>query len=57
MKFAPVPDTTPAFGLESIDLMLLALAVPAFIGLLVGMRKEQAVFTAVVVGAAVVLVH
>ena len=57
MKFAPVPGMTPAFGLESIDLMLLALAVPAALGLFIGMRKEQAVFTAVVVGAAVVLVH
>lgn len=35
MKFAPVPGTTPAFGLESIDLMLLALAVPAALGLFI----------------------
>jgi hypothetical protein len=57
MKFAPIPGSAPAFGLESIDLMLLALAVPAVLGLFVGLRKEQAVFAAVVVGAAVVLVR
>lgn len=57
MKFAPVPGMTPAFGLESIDLTLLALAVPAALGLFIGLRKEQAVFAAVIVGAAFVLVH
>ena len=55
MKFAEVPGTIPAFGLEEIDLAVLALAVPAALGLFLGLRKEQALFTALVVGAAVVL--
>ncbi len=55
MKFEAVPGPTPAFGLEEIDLALVALAVPAMFGLFVGLRKETAVFSAVVVGVAVVL--
>ena len=55
MKFEAVPGSAPVSGLEVIDLALLALAVPAMLGLFVGLRKETAVFTAVVVGAAVVL--
>jgi hypothetical protein len=55
MKFAEVPGTTPAFGFEAIDLAVLALAAPAALGLFLGLRKEQALFTALVVGAAVVL--
>ena len=57
MKFTAVPGSAPVFGLEMIDLALLALAVPALLGIFVGLRKETAVFTAVVVGAAVVLVR
>ncbi len=55
MKFTAVPGSAPVFGLEMIDLALLALAVPALLGIFIGLRKETAVFTAVVVGAAVVL--
>ncbi len=55
MKFTAVPGSAPVFGLEMIDLALLALAVPAVLGIFIGLRKETAVFTAVVVGAAVVL--
>ena len=55
MKFETVPGSAPVFGLETIDLALLALAVPATLGIFVGIRKETAVFTAVVVGAVVVL--
>ena len=55
MKFTAVPVSAPAFGWESIDLALLALAAPALLGIFIGLRKETAVFTAVVVGAAVVL--
>ncbi len=55
MKFRAVPGSAPVFGWETIDLALLALAVPAMLGIFVGLRKETAVFTAVVVGAAVVL--
>ncbi len=57
MKFTAVPGSAPVFGWEMIDLALLALAVPAMLGIFVGLRKETAVFTAVVVGAAVVLTH
>ena len=57
MKFTAVPGSAPVFGWETIDLALLALAVPAMLGIFVGLRKETAVFTAVVVGAAVVLTH
>lgn len=57
MKFTAVPGSAPVFGWETIDLALLALAVPAMLGIFVGLRKETAVFTAVVVGAAVVLSH
>jgi len=57
MKFETVPGSAPVFGLEMIDLALLALAVPAMLGIFVGLRKETAVFAAVVVGAAVVLSH
>ena len=57
MKFIAVPEAASVFGLEMIDLALLALAVPALLGIFVGLRKETAVFTAVVVGAAVVLVR
>lgn len=57
MKFETVPGAAPVFGLELIDLTILALAVPALLGIFVGLRKETAVFTAVVVGAAVVLTH
>jgi hypothetical protein len=35
----------------------MALAVPALLGIFVGLRKDTAVFAAVVVGAAVVLTH
>ena len=55
MKFTAVPWSAPVFGLETIDLALLTLAVPALLGIFLGLRKETAVFTAVVVGAAVVL--
>ncbi len=55
MKFIAVPESAPVFGLEMIDLALLTLAVPALLGIFIGLRKETAVFTAVVVGAAVVL--
>ena len=56
MKFAAVPGSAPVFGLETIDLALLTLAVPALLGIFIGLRKETAVFTAVVFGAVVVLV-
>jgi hypothetical protein len=45
------------FGFEEIDLAIMALAVPALLGIFVGIRKETAVFAAVVVGAVVVLTH
>lgn len=57
MKFTAVPGSAPVFGWETIDLAVLALAVPALLGIFVGLRKETAVFTAVVVSAAVVLAH
>ncbi len=57
MKFTAVPGSAPVFGLEIIDLALLTLAVPALLGIFIGLRKETAVFTAVVVGAVVVLVR
>jgi len=57
MKFVMVPGTAPVFGLETIDLALLALAVPALLGIFVGLRKETAMFAAVVVGAVVVLTY
>ena len=57
MKFTAVPGSAPVFGLEMIDLALLVFAVPAMLGIFVGLRKETVVFTAVVVGAAVVLTH
>ena len=56
MKFTAVPGSAPVFGLETIDLALLTLAVPALLGIFIGLRKDTAVFTAVVVGAVVVLV-
>jgi hypothetical protein len=55
MKFETVPGSAPVFGLEMIDLALVALAIPALMGIFISIRKETAVFTAVVVGAAVVL--
>ena len=55
MKFTAVPGFAPTFGWEAMDLALVALAVPALLGLFIGLRKETAVFTAVVVGAVVVL--
>ena len=57
MKFTAVPGSAPVFGWEMIDLALLALAVPALLGIFIGLRKEMAVFTAVVVGAVMVLVR
>ena len=57
MKFTAIPGAAPVFGWEMIELALLTLAVPALLGIFVGLRKETAVFTAVVVGAAVVLTH
>ena len=57
MKFTAAPGPTPVFGWETIDLAIMALAVPAMLGIFIGLRKETAVFTAVVVGAAVVLTH
>ncbi len=57
MKFTAVPGSAPVFGWETIDMAVLALAVPALLGIFVGLRKETAVFTAVVVSAAVVLAH
>lgn len=57
MKFVMVPGAAPVFGLEMIDLAVLALAVPALLGIFVGLRKETAMFAAVVVGAAVVLTY
>jgi len=55
MKFEMVPGSAPVFGLEVIDLALVALAIPALLGIFIGLRKETALFTAVVVGAVVVL--
>jgi hypothetical protein len=55
MKFETVPGAAPVFGLEIVDLALVALALPAVLGVFIGLRRETAVFTAVVVGAAVVL--
>lgn len=57
MKFVMVPGEAPVFGLEMIDLALLALAVPALLGIFLGLRKETAMFAAVVVGAVVVLTY
>jgi hypothetical protein len=57
MKFEAVPGSAPVFGLEIVDLAVLSLAVPALLGIFVGLRKETAVFAAVVVGAVVVLAH
>jgi len=57
MKFVMVPGTAPVFGLEMIDLAVLVLAVPALLGIFVGLRKDTAMFAAVVVGAAVVLTY
>ena len=57
MKSVDVPGVAPVFGSANVDLALLALAVPALLALLLGARKEQAFFTAVVVGAVAVLVH
>jgi hypothetical protein len=57
MKFETVPGSTPVFGLEIVDLAVLALAIPALLGIFIGLRKETAVFAAVVVGAVVVLTH
>ena len=57
MKFAMVPGTAPVFGLEIVDLALLALAAPALLGIFAGLRKETAMFAAVVVGAVVVLAY
>ena len=57
MKFEMVPGQAPVFGFEEIDLAIMALAVPALLGIFVGIRKETAVFAAVVVGAVVVLTH
>jgi hypothetical protein len=57
MKFEMVPGTAPVFGWETVDLTLLALAVPATLALFIGLRKDTALFTAVVIGAAVVLTH
>jgi hypothetical protein len=55
MKFETVLGAAPVSGLEIVDLALVALAVPALLGIFIGLRRETAVFTAVVVGAAVVL--
>ena len=57
MKFEYVPGMSPVFGLESIDLGLLTLAIPAALGLFLGLRKEQAMFAAVIFGAAMVLAN
>lgn len=57
MKFLMVPGEAPVFGWETIDLALLALAVPALLGIFLGLRKETAMFAAVVVGAVVVLTY
>jgi hypothetical protein len=57
MKFVTVPGSAPVFGFEMIDLAIMALAVPATLGIFVGLRKETAVFTAVLVGAFVVLTN
>ena len=57
MKFVMVPGVAPVFGLEMIDLALLALAIPALLGIFIGLRKDTAMFAAVVVGAAVVLTY
>ena len=45
MKFETVPGATPVFGLEIVDLALVALAVPALLGIFIGLRRETAVFT------------
>ncbi len=55
MKFAAVPGMAPVFGSETVDLTILALAVPAALALFLGLRKDVAMFTAVVVGAVVIL--
>jgi hypothetical protein len=57
MRFASAPGAAPVFGTESLDLMLIALAIPATLGIFLGMRKDLAVFAAIVAGAAVVLVR
>jgi hypothetical protein len=57
MKFVMVPGVAPVFGLEMVDLALLALAIPALLGIFIGLRKDTAMFAAVVVGAAVVLTY
>jgi hypothetical protein len=48
MNFTAVPGSAPVFGWEMIDLALLVLAVPAMLGIFVGLREETVVFTAVV---------
>ena len=57
MKFVMVPGVALVFGLEMIDLALLALAILALLGIFIGLRKDTAMFAAVVVGAAVVLTY
>jgi len=57
MKFEAAPGSAPVFGMEAIDLALMTLAVPALLAIFVGLRKDTAVFTAVVIGAVVVLVR
>ncbi len=57
VEFTAFPGPAPVFGWGTIDLAVLALAVPALLGIFVGLRKDTSVFTTVVVGAAVVLTH
>lgn len=57
MKDAVFHGPTPVFGSEMTDLTILALAVPALICLFAGLRSDTAIFTAVVSGAAVVLLQ
>ena len=40
MKFTAVPGSAPVFGLETIDLALLTLAVPALLAMFIGLRKD-----------------
>lgn len=57
MKFAVVPGMAPVFGSEMVDLTILTLAIPALLALFLGARMDTAVFGALVVGAAIILVQ
>lgn len=55
MKFVAVPGILPALGPEAIDTLLLALAVPAVMGLALSLRRDQAIFAVILAGVAAVL--